>query len=44
MKTIQCPNPKCDNQVTLDISKSVDANGEVFICPKCGQKIRFTEK
>jgi uncharacterized protein YbaR (Trm112 family) len=44
MTTIKCPQPECDELITIDIAKSVDENGEVFVCPKCKQKFRYAEK
>ena len=42
MKQVKCA--KCGTDVTIDIAKAVDENGEVFVCPNCGFKFRFTEK
>ena len=42
METIKCP--KCNGEVKIDISKAIDENGEVYQCPKCKTKIRFTNK
>lgn len=35
---------KCGNNVELDISKAIDENGEVFLCPHCGLTFRYAEK
>ena len=42
MITIKCP--KCKNEVTIDISKAVDEDAEVYHCPKCNKLFRFTPK
>jgi len=42
MIKIKCP--KCHIDVEINIANSIDENGEVFICPNCGQKFRYTEK
>ena len=42
MKVIKCP--KCQTDVTIDIAKCVDEEGEVHRCPKCGMLFRFVEK
>ena len=39
---IKCP--KCQEDITLDIANSVSDDGEVFMCPHCGWKLRYTEK
>jgi len=41
MDVIKCP--KCHKDVTLDITKSISDDGEVFKCPHCGWKFRYTE-
>ena len=40
MIKIKCP--KCNTEVEINISKAVDENGEVFMCPNCGFKLRYT--
>jgi len=42
MKKIKCV--KCGNEVEIDISKALDEEGEVFRCPNCKQKFRYTDK
>lgn len=42
MKKIKCV--KCGNEVEIDISKALDEEGEVFLCPHCKQKFRYTDK
>ena len=42
MKKIKCA--KCGNEVEIDISKALDEEGEVFSCPHCKQKFRYTDK
>lgn len=39
MKTVKCP--KCNSDVKIDIAKSVDENGEEFMCPKCKYIMRY---
>ena len=36
--------PRCGSSVSIDISKAVDSEAEVFICPECRYRFRFTEK
>lgn len=33
MRKIKCP--KCGEDVDIDITKAIDENGEVFMCPHC---------
>lgn len=33
MKKIMCP--KCGNEITIDVSKAIDENGEIFLCKNC---------
>ncbi|MEE3343952.1 MAG: hypothetical protein VZS44_07680 [Bacilli bacterium] len=33
--------PKCEKPVIIDISKSLDEEGEVFMCPNCKFKFRY---
>lgn len=42
MEKVKCV--KCGSENEIDISKAIDENGEVFICPNCGQKFRYTHK
>ena len=42
MKTIKCP--KCEHPIEINIAKSSDEEGEVFMCQKCGYKVRFPHK
>ena len=39
---INCP--KCESEVNLDISKAIDEEGEVFICPHCRWPFRYAKK
>lgn len=36
--------PKCGGEVKIDISRAVDTEAEVFMCPECKYRFRFTEK
>lgn len=36
--------PKCGKEFNTDISKAIDSEGEVYMCPKCSFKFRFVEK
>lgn len=40
-KTIKCP--KCGADVQINIANAVDEEGEVFACPECMYKMRYTE-
>lgn len=42
MTNIKCP--KCNKEFEINISKSIDENGEVYQCPYCKFKIRYIEK
>ena len=42
MDVIKCP--KCQEDVTINISESISEDGEVFICPKCGYKFRYVKE
>ena len=42
MKQVKCVN--CGKDVTIDIAKAVDEEGEVFICPNCGLKFRYVDE
>ena len=42
MKTIDCP--KCALSVEINLAHASDEQGEVFTCPNCGYKFRFTDK
>ena len=39
---IKCP--KCHKDVEIDIAKAIDENGEVFMCPHCKFKFRYTRR
>ncbi len=39
---LECP--VCNTNFDIDISKAIDENGEVFQCPNCKYKIRYTIK
>ena len=39
MTTISCPI--CKQNVTIDISKAIDEEGEVFECPHCNSDFRY---
>ncbi len=39
---IKCIN--CDNEITIDIAKAIDEEGEVYRCPHCGFVFRYTDK
>lgn len=40
--TILCVH--CHKDVSVDISRAYDEDGEVFICPHCGKMFRFCLK
>lgn len=42
MKKVKCV--KCGAEVEINISKALDEDGEVFRCPHCKQKFRYTDK
>ncbi len=42
MRVVKCP--KCNSDVRINIAKSVDENGEEFMCPKCGYVLRYAIK
>ena len=42
MIKIKCPY--CEEPVTISISKAIDEEGEVFLCPHCNKPFRFVEK
>jgi uncharacterized protein YbaR (Trm112 family) len=42
MVIIKCP--KCQHDVEINIANAIDENGEVFLCPNCGMKFRYTDK
>lgn len=42
MKIIKCP--KCKKDVEINIAKSITSDGEVFKCPHCKYKFRYTER
>lgn len=37
MEKIICP--KCGSEITIDISKAIDENGEIFLCKNCKLQI-----
>ena len=39
MNIINCP--KCKKEISIDISKSISDDGEVFVCPECKYKFRY---
>ena len=39
MEKVKCV--KCGSEVTIDISKAKDSEGEVFECPNCGLRFRY---
>lgn len=39
MRIVRCP--KCGKDVTIDVSKSVDENGEIYRCDACGMKFEY---
>lgn len=41
MNIVKCPF--CKNDVTIDISKCTDEDGEVHICPTCHKEFRWVE-
>jgi predicted RNA-binding Zn-ribbon protein involved in translation (DUF1610 family) len=41
MKVINCP--KCNEEVTIDIAKCVDEEGEVHVCQNCGMLFRYVD-
>ena len=42
MITLNCP--KCKNVVSINIANAIDEHGEVFMCPNCRYKFRYTLK
>lgn len=36
--------PKCGQPTTIDLTKSISEDGELFLCPHCGWKFRYTDK
>ena len=42
MRTIKCP--KCSKEFDINIANSITDDGEVFMCPHCGWKIRYTKE
>ena len=39
---IECP--KCKKEVPLDVQNALDEDGEVYRCPHCGWKFRYTAR
>jgi len=37
---VKCP--KCKEDVPLDLRDAIDENGEVYCCPHCKWKFRYT--
>ena len=42
MEKVKCI--KCGTYVEINIANAQDENGEVFICPNCGQTFRYAKK
>ena len=42
MDKIKCY--KCGNDISIDISKALDDEGETFRCPSCGSIFRYASK
>lgn len=42
MEYVKCV--KCGHETSIDISKAIDANGEVFRCEHCGYPFRYAKK
>ena len=42
MNIVNCP--KCNKSIEIDISKAIDELGEVYMCPNCKWKLRYTDK
>ena len=42
MEKVKCV--KCHNDVEINIANAQDEDGEVFICPNCGQTFRYAKK
>ena len=42
MEKVKCVN--CGTDVEINIANAQDENGEVFICPNCGQVFRYANK
>ena len=42
MKSVKCL--ECGNDVMINIANAQDENGEVYMCPECGFKFRYTDK
>lgn len=42
MEYVKCI--KCGHNVEINIAKALDENGEIFKCPNCGLKFRYTKK
>ena len=42
MTKIECPF--CKNEVVIDISKCIDEEGEVHVCPHCHEYFRWVER
>ena len=42
MITINCP--KCEKEVLIDIKNALDEHGEVYQCPNCKSKFRYTDR
>ena len=35
---------RCGGEVEINIANAQDENGEVFVCPHCGFKFRYTDQ
>jgi DNA-directed RNA polymerase subunit RPC12/RpoP len=42
MEHVKCV--KCGYDVEINIAKAIDEEGEVFRCPNCGFKFRYTDR
>lgn len=42
MDKVKCV--RCGQEVIIDIAKAKDSEGEVFECPYCSLKFRYTKK
>lgn len=42
MERVKCV--RCGSEVEINISNAMDEEGEVFKCPNCGFKFRYTHK
>ena len=42
MEKIICP--KCGSEITIDISKAIDENGEIFLCKNCKWQVLLSSR